>query len=263
MKRLATAKPMKTKAPTRVTTLTDTFLAIKAPQMTARPVHMKWPRTPPTHTPDTSFIPEVKIRKRYMVLHPCEPLACHNNSCQLRPVPPFGKKGHDKSVGEQLEYLHASFAKPRLLSDLDVQRFSLCLSFSLCPVLLAFLNIVFVGGVHVLHLLLLCALFLILRPGRQTRGGSMPEKKQNVMLSHSFSVFLCSPFLSLSFSMSLSLFVLLCHSPGCNLLFHLSLRLLAFVCFHLPRLPQHLQRKARIRSSQQHRRCPPLSRRET
>ena len=68
MKSEATAKPMKTKAPTRVTTLTDTFLAINAPQMTARPVQMKWPRTPPTHTPDTSLIPELKSRKKFMSL---------------------------------------------------------------------------------------------------------------------------------------------------------------------------------------------------
>ena len=137
-------------------------------------------------------------------------LACHYYRCQLRPITPFREEGHDKGVGEQLEDLQALLAKPRLLSDLDVQWLPLLrLNFSLClGAPLAFFDIVFRGGVHVLHLLLLQALLLILRPTRgQTGGGAMPENRKcrdfvslSLSLAHfhflspSLSVFLSFPF---------------------------------------------------------------------
>ena len=47
--------------PKRVTILTEIFLAMRAPQITARPVQMMWPRTPPRQTPATSLIPAITI----------------------------------------------------------------------------------------------------------------------------------------------------------------------------------------------------------
>ena len=49
------------KLPKRVTILTEIFLAIRAPQMTASPVQMMCPRTPPRQTPATSLMPAITM----------------------------------------------------------------------------------------------------------------------------------------------------------------------------------------------------------
>lgn len=49
-----TAKPINTMPPTMVTVRTEILEATRRPPITAKPVQMQWPRTPPTITPYTS-----------------------------------------------------------------------------------------------------------------------------------------------------------------------------------------------------------------